>query len=80
MTGELVQAGITISESTKKSKDFVSILDEIETQVKGTNRALAETATGGIDQFGNSWGTVKNNWVKYWRWECLTIFEISRRK
>ncbi|MCB1871999.1 MAG: hypothetical protein KDI49_08340 [Gammaproteobacteria bacterium] len=59
MTGELVQAGITISESTKKSKDFVSILDEIETQVKGTNRALAETATGGIDQFGNSWGTVK---------------------
>lgn len=56
MVSELQQVGITFSEATKESKDFIAILTEIESQVKGTNKALADTATGGIDQFSNAWG------------------------
>jgi len=59
MVGELRRAGITISEATMKSKDFSSILKEIEEQVGGQNRALANTAAGGMKQFANAWGDLK---------------------
>lgn len=59
MVGELARAGITFSEETKKSKDFVKILEEMEAQVAGVNKQLGETATGGIDQFDMALGDLR---------------------
>ena len=59
MVGELRRAGITISEATMKSKDFNAILREIEEQVAGQNKALAATSAGGMKQFANAWGDLK---------------------
>jgi len=59
MTGELRRAGITISDATMKSKDFNAILREIEEQVGGQNKALAATSAGGMKQFANAWGDLK---------------------
>ncbi len=56
MTGELSRMGITLSDTAKESKDFELILSEIEQQVGGMNQALANTATGGLDQFKNALG------------------------
>ena len=55
MTGELSRVGITLSEAAKESKDFELILTEIESQVGGTNKAVAEGA-GVFDQYGNRIG------------------------
>ena len=57
MTGMLSRYGITLSEASKKSKKFKDILFDIETQIKGQNRALAEAAGGGFKQFRNVIGT-----------------------
>ncbi|WP_051301892.1 hypothetical protein [Sedimenticola selenatireducens] len=59
MVGELALVGITFSDETKKSKDFVKILEEMESQVSGVNKKLGETATGGIDQFDMALGDLR---------------------
>ncbi len=59
LVGSLSIAGISLSDATKESKDFESILREIEAQVGGTNKALGDTASGGIKQFSNAWGDVQ---------------------
>lgn len=59
MVGELARIGITLSDATKESKDFQAILGEIEAQVGGMNAALGATSTGGITQFANQWGNVR---------------------
>lgn len=61
MVGELARVGITLSESTKKSKDFGAILTEIEQQVGGMNKALGDTASGGMKQFANAWGDIRED-------------------
>lgn len=59
MTGEMARYGITLSETAKKSKDFGLILKEIDEQVGGQNKALAETSSGALKQFANAWGDLK---------------------
>lgn len=59
MTGEMARYGITLSETAKQSKDFSLILKEIEEQVGGQNKALAETRAGGLQQFANAVGDLK---------------------
>jgi len=59
MTGSLSLAGISLSDATKDSKKFEDILREIEEQVGGTNKALGDTASGGITQFKNAFGDVQ---------------------
>ncbi len=59
LTGALSIAGISLSDATKESKDFKAILDEIEDQVGGTNKALGDTATGGLKQLSNAWGDLR---------------------
>lgn len=59
LTSELTRVGITLSEETKKSKDFELILRDIETQVGGVNRALAATDTGRLDQMANTLGDIQ---------------------
>jgi len=54
MTGELSRVGITLSDEAKRTKDFTLILRDMESQVSGINKALGQTATGGIDQFKNA--------------------------
>jgi len=61
LTGALSIAGISLSEATKKSKDFEAILGEIEDQVGGTNKALGSASTGGFTQFSNALGDVREN-------------------
>ena len=56
MTGELSRYGISLSDAAKESKDFNLIMSDIESQVQGANKALGETATGGITQMTNAWG------------------------
>ena len=59
LVGALSIAGISLSDATKKSKDFGAILTEIEAQVGGINKALGQTSTGGIAQFNNAIGDVQ---------------------
>ena len=59
LVGSLSIAGISLSDAAKESKDFELILSEIEQQVGGMNKALGDTATGGIKQFRNAWGDVQ---------------------
>lgn len=59
LTGELARYGITLSDQVKKSKDFKSILAEIEQQVGGQNRAMAQTESGSMRQFANTMGDLK---------------------
>lgn len=59
MIGELSRIGITLSDAAKESKDFKIIIGEIESQVGGMNAALAATNTGGLKQFKNNWGDIK---------------------
>lgn len=59
LVGALSIAGISLSDATKKSKDFGDILTEIEQQVGGINAELGATASGGITQFGNAVGDAK---------------------
>jgi hypothetical protein len=61
LTGALSIAGISLSDATKKSKDFESILGEIEDQVGGTNKALGSASTGGFTQFSNALGDLREN-------------------
>ena len=56
MTGELSRYGISLSEAAKESKDFNLIMSDIEAQVQGANKALGDTATGGITQMEMAWG------------------------
>ena len=58
MTGELSRVGITLSDTAKQSKDFELIVSEIESQVSGTNKALAK-GSGVYDQLGNRIGDAK---------------------
>ena len=57
--GALKRYGITMSEASLKTKDFELILNDIEQQVGGTNKAMGDTASGGIIQFSNAFGDVK---------------------
>ena len=57
--GMLSRYGITLSETAKKSKDFSLILADIKTQVEGQAAALAATDYGGMVQFQNVIGDVK---------------------
>jgi len=59
MVGQLSRYGITLSDAAKESKDFKIILGEIEQQVGGQNRALANAAGGGWKQFSNILGDAK---------------------
>ena len=61
LVGALSIAGISLSDATKKSKDFGDILTEIEQQVGGINAALGKTASGALTQFGNAVGDVKES-------------------
>ncbi len=58
MVGTLALAGISLSDATKESKNFLDIMTEIEAQVGGTNKALGSTASGGIQQFKNALGDI----------------------
>lgn len=59
MTGEMARYGITLSDTAKKSKDFNLILQEIEEQVGGQNKALSQTRAGSMQQFANAVGDLK---------------------
>ena len=59
LTGALSIAGISLSDATKKSKDFGAILSEIEEQIGGANKALGDTSTGALTQFSNAMGDLK---------------------
>jgi hypothetical protein len=59
LVGALSIAGISLSEATKKSKNFEDILTEIEQQVGGVNAALGAATSGALTQFGNALGDVK---------------------
>lgn len=61
MVGSLSKVGISLSDTAKQSKDFELILSEIEQQVGGMNKALGDTATGAIKQFGNAWGDIRED-------------------
>ena len=56
MTGDLSRVGITLSDAAKESKDFNLILKDMEGQSQGANKALGETATGGLTQLTMAWG------------------------
>lgn len=56
MYGELSRLGITISDSTKKSKDFTLALKDINQQVGGQGVALTKTWSGALTQLKNVWG------------------------
>ncbi|MCP5017111.1 MAG: hypothetical protein GY938_17845 [Ketobacter sp.] len=59
LVGALSIAGISLSDATKESKDFGDILTEIEQQVGGINKVLGSTASGGIKQFNDAVGDIK---------------------
>ncbi len=59
MTGELRRIGITIDPIIAKSGDFAAILGEIENQIGGQARALAETGIGPWEQLVNLWGDAR---------------------
>ncbi|MFH2012522.1 MAG: hypothetical protein ABIJ37_07490 [Pseudomonadota bacterium] len=59
MTGELRRVGITVDEDVYKMKGFIGVLEQIEMQVKGQARAIADTDSGGLIKFGNAVGDVK---------------------
>lgn len=61
LVGSLSIAGISLSDATKESKDFQAILNEVESQVGGTNKALGDTPTGALKQFSNAFGDLKEN-------------------
>lgn len=75
MTGELARYGITLSDAAKKSKDFNLVLKEIKTQVEGQNKALAGTKAGGMQQFANAVGDLKEKGG-----DLLKIFIIPATK
>ena len=58
MTGELSQMGITFSEATLQSKDFLMMLDDIETQVGGLAETIGTTFHGRIEKMKNSFQDV----------------------
>ncbi len=59
MTGELRRIGITIDPLIAKSGDFAAILGEIEKQIGGQARAIAETGIGPWEQLVNLWGDAR---------------------
>ncbi|MEW6670231.1 MAG: hypothetical protein AB1427_00925 [Thermodesulfobacteriota bacterium] len=59
LSGELRRVGITIDEDVAKSGDFAKILSEIEKQVGGQAKALAQTGIGPWKQALNLWGDSK---------------------
>jgi len=59
LVGSLSIAGISLSDATKKSKDFEAILGEIEAQVGGMNAALGATSSGAMKKFQNAVGDLK---------------------
>jgi len=59
MAGELRRVGITIDKDIAKSGDFLAILKQIEQQVGGQAKALAETGLGPWEQLGNLMGDAK---------------------
>ncbi len=61
LAGELRRVGITIDANIAKSGDFVAMLGEIEKQVGGQARALADTGYGGLEQLSNLWGDTKED-------------------
>ena len=61
LSGELRRVGITIDEDVAKSGDFSKILGEIEQQVGGQARAIANTGIGPWEQLVNLWGDSKEN-------------------
>lgn len=58
MTGELRRVGITVDDATFKSRGYVGVLSEIESQVRGQARAMRE-ASGPWIALGNAIGDVK---------------------
>lgn len=56
LVGSMSRYGISLSDETKKSKDFAAIMGEINSQVAGANKTLGETASGGVVKLGNAWG------------------------
>ena len=61
LTGELRRIGITIDPVIAKSGDFAAILGEIEKQIGGQARALAETGIGPWEQLAMLWGDAKES-------------------
>lgn len=61
MTGELRRVGISVDEATYKSKGFVGVLAQIESQVHGQAQALAQVGLGPWEQFSNIMGDVKEH-------------------
>jgi len=61
MAGELRRVGITIDPVIAKSGKFADILAEIEKQVGGQARALADTEIGRWEQLANIWGDSKES-------------------
>lgn len=53
------QAGIKLKDMNRESRIFKMILKDIESQIGGTNKALAKTDTGALDQLKNSAGDLK---------------------
>ncbi len=58
-TDLLRRQGIVISDAARESGDFAQILAELEGRVGGMNRALAGTASGGMQQFRNEIGDLR---------------------
>lgn len=52
-------AGVNLRGLTDNGKTFKLILADIESQIGGTNKALAKTDTGAFDQLANSLGDLK---------------------
>lgn len=59
MVGELRRVGITVDQATYKSKGFLGVLAEIESQVGGQAEAMRQTDYGGLKALGNVIGDVK---------------------
>ncbi len=61
MTGELRRVGVTVDQSTFKAFGFLGVLKQIEKQVAGQARALAQTGIGPWQQLANLWSDMKED-------------------
>lgn len=59
LVGELRRVGITVDELMFKEKGFLGVLEQIEDQVSGQAEALARTKSGGMEQYANIVGDLK---------------------
>ena len=56
MVGSMSRYGISLSDSTKKSKDFGAIMDDINSQVGGANEKIGTEAVHSLTRLNNAWG------------------------